>query len=495
MWQRFIAILWQLLFPRRYVHKLTATLLRWSKYDAFSLADAFEGSLILGATGSGKSTGSGQAIALAYLKAGFGGLVLTAKAGEAALWKSYCRKARRSRDLYIFKPSGKWRFNFLDYELRRPGKGAGLTENIVHLFSECLQVAERQSGQGGREDEGYWRRALHQLLRNTVDLLVMAKGAITVSDLYRIIVTAPTSAAQVSSDGWKKQSFCFECLRAADANRKTKSQQRDFDIVTDYFLAEFPNLSDKTRSVIVSTFTSMVDVLNRGVLSELFSGHTNLTPDAIDKGAIIVIDLPVKEFAQVGQFAQVLWKVAFQRAMERRNLRGKPRPVFLWADECQFFTTSYDQQFQTTCRAARVATVYLTQSISNLYAALGGNDLGKSQTDSLVGNLNLKCLHANGDPVTNEWAATLIGRCRQFLVNSNSSQQQQGGWNPLGYAQGPTTSAGVSETIDFEVQPRRFTTLRRGGRANRKQVDGILFAGGKIFSTTGRTWMPVTFRQ
>ena len=44
--------------------------------DGFRLADAFEGVVCFGSSGSGKTTGSGAAIARAYLAAGFGGLVL-----------------------------------------------------------------------------------------------------------------------------------------------------------------------------------------------------------------------------------------------------------------------------------------------------------------------------------------------------------------------------------------------------------------------------------
>jgi type IV secretory pathway TraG/TraD family ATPase VirD4 len=472
-------------------------LLNLSKWDRFTLGDACEGVLVLGATGSGKSTGSGQALALSYLAAGFGGLVLTAKSDECNLWRSYCKAAGRLGDLYVFSPSQPLRFNFLDYELTRSGPGAGITDNIVHLFCEVLQVAERQSGQGGRDVEPYWARANRQLLRNLVDLLVMSKGTLSVPDLYRAVISAPTSLKQVGSEEWQKSSFCYRCLREADSRGKSPSQFRDFEIVADYFLAEYPGLSERTRSVVVSTFTSMIDVIHRGVLAELFCGtKTNITPEAIEDGAILVIDLPVKEFAEVGQFAQVLWKVAFQRSIERRNLAQNSRPVFLWADEAQYFTTAYDMQFQTTCRAARVATVYLTQSICNFYAALGGGEAGKAQADALLANLNTKIWHALGDYVTAEWASLLIGRSRQFLTNSSTSYQAGDWFSELtGIGAAAQTSAGVSEQIDFEVQPRRFTTLRKGGPANRWEVDGIIFQGGRRFRQTGKTWMPVTFRQ
>ncbi|MBL8828002.1 MAG: hypothetical protein JNM18_13575, partial [Planctomycetaceae bacterium] len=80
-----------------------------------------------------------------------------------------------------FSPGSAWRFNFLDYELHRPGPGGGIVENLVNLFSEVLQVAERQAKFGGREDEGYWRRAMRQLVRNLLDLLILAQNYISIS--------------------------------------------------------------------------------------------------------------------------------------------------------------------------------------------------------------------------------------------------------------------------------------------------------------------------
>jgi hypothetical protein len=239
----------------------------------------------------------------------------------------------------------------------------------------------------------------------------------------------------------------------------------------------------------------MVDILNRGILRELFSGGTNITPEAVRDGAIILVDLPVKEFGEVGQFAQVLWKLAFQKSIERRAISDCTRPVFLAMDEAQCFVTANDMQFQTTCRSARVATVMLTQNISNFYAALGGTEKGKAETDSLFANLNTKIFCANGDPVTNDWAASIIGRSRQFFCNSSNSYDP-GDWlsGMTGLRGMPHTNTGVTETIEFEVQPRVFTTLRKGG-PNAWQVDAVVFQGGRRFARSGKTWMKVAFSQ
>jgi hypothetical protein len=470
-------------------------LIAWSKGVGWTLRSAFEGTLVLGATGSGKTTGSGRAIAEAFLREGFGGLVLTAKAEERPLWEGYCRNTRRKRDLIIFGPNHRWRFNFLNYELTRKGAGAGLTENIVNLFATVLEMSERNTGQGdGREDAGYWRRACRQLCRNLVDLLVIATGSVSIPDLYRLVISAPQSKEQARSQDWKAKSFCYECLRRAESRVTRTWQERDLELLTEYFVGEFPSLSPKTRGVIVSTFSSMIDVLNRGVLRELFCGETNITPEAVEHGKIILLELPVKEYAEIGAFGQAIFGYCFKRSIERRNVAKSPRPVFLWADEAQNFVGSYDMQFQTTCRAARVATVYLSQNVSNFYAALGAEQAGRSQADSLFGNLNTKIFHANSDPVTNEWAAALIGRTRQFFINANNSYEP-GSWLLNGIGQDRRATAGVSEQLQYEVQPSVFTTLRTGGRANRKQVDAIVVQNGQKFPDTGRIWRWVTFRQ
>lgn len=439
-------------------------------------------------------------MASALLRQGFGGLVLTTKPDERALWEGYCRAAGRANDLKVFGADANLRFNFLDYEATRKGDGAGLTENLVNLFSTVLEVADRGgSGGSGREDEGYWRRASRQLIRNAIELLILSQGRVSVTDLYRVVISAPTSAAQKRSPEWQAQSMCFQCLAQADNRPKSEAKKADLEVVADYFLIEYPELSEKTRSVIVSTFTSMADVLMRGILRGLFSADTNIVPEAVADGTVLVIDLPVKTFGEVGRFAQVLWKYAFQRAIERRDVAENPRPVFLWADEAQSFITSYDMQFQTTCRSSRVATVYLTQNVSNVYAALGGQEKGRVEAASLFANLNTKVLHANGDPVTNEWAANLIGRSRQFLANGSSSRSADGGWPfSLGIesmSQPGTSSAGFSETWEYEVQPSAFTHLRTGGPANGWEVGGIVFQNGRRFRATGKTWLPVSFKQ
>ena len=61
---------------------LDRPLLWFGPKDTWKIRDACEGTAVFGATGSGKTSGSGRAIAHALLKAGCGGLVMCAKPDE-----------------------------------------------------------------------------------------------------------------------------------------------------------------------------------------------------------------------------------------------------------------------------------------------------------------------------------------------------------------------------------------------------------------------------
>jgi type IV secretory pathway TraG/TraD family ATPase VirD4 len=324
---------------------------------------------------------------------------------------------------------------------------------------------------------------------------VLATGQVSVPDLYRVAASTATSLEQVRSEEWRSRSPCFRYLQESEKRPKTASQQRDFELVADYFLCELPALSDKTRSVILSTFTSMADVLNRGILRDLFTEGCNIDPTATERGKIIVVNMPLKEYGQVGLYAAVLWKFAFEKSIERRDVAKSPRPVVLWQDEGQFFLLpSIDFLFTSTSRSSRVANVLLTQSISGVMATLAGGPAGKAEADAYLSNYGTKIFHANTDPASNEYAANLIGRCKQFVISANNNYGGNDGWSNHGRQQSGRSS-GISEIVEYEVQPREFSRLRTGGVANRGEVDAIVFKNGAAFKATGRNWMKVTFRQ
>jgi hypothetical protein len=251
----------------------------------------------------------------------------------------------------------------------------------------------------------------------------------------------------------------------------------------DYWLRDLPSLAEETRTSITKTFTSKVSGLLRSPLRELLCGRSDeealpersLQPDpATGRPKIIVLNIPVKLYHNVGRMAQTLYKTIWQRAAERRAAaidagEGNWCPAFLAADECQYFVTYQDALFQQAARSAMVATVYLTQNLPNLYV-----EIGEHATHSLLGNLQTKVFLAQGDPVTNELAERMFASEMQGLRSE-----------PLTGEGAPSVSYSYAPVIPAI----RFTELRKGGwhedPAERGRIGAYIFQAGRQWVTRG----------
>jgi hypothetical protein len=446
--------------------------------DRWTVRDAFEGVQVFGATGSGKTSGSGAALALKMLRMGFGGLILTVKKDERDLWahpqKGYFALAgRKEKEIFILSNDGRYQFDFLEYESKRSGPGARETSELARLFSTVLEAAGQGSGSG---NDPYWSRALNQLLTNTLDLTWFAEGKVSLQRLIKLVQVAPMTIADTEREGW------MNLVGDARANANTPAEKRDLELTLDYFNHEFPRLSDRTRSSIVSIFTSMADVLLRGTIGSIFaSGRFTIAPELSHEGGLILLDLPVKEYGETGRIAQMVFKYIWQKAAERRDRSQPMRPMFLWSDESQELLTGHDAAFQATARSSAVATVYLTQNIRNYHARLGGGAKAEAETDSLLGNLGTMIFHANGDPTTNQYAERKFGY---------GPAQKQGGSVTEGR---PTLS--WSEATEPTVSAKRFTMLRKGSPTNKRQVDGLVFQTGRTWEATNDNHVLKVFEQ
>ncbi len=469
---------------------LNSPLLFFSSKDAWTVNDATQGISIMGATGSGKTSGSGATLAKAFLRAGMGGLVMCAKPEERLLWEQYAKETGRSDSLVIFSPDKDkrhnqfWRFNFLEYELQRTGRGGGQTEIIVNLITRISEIAEGTHDIAGKEQ--FWERAMRQLVRNAIEIIALSQKTLTLKDIVKLVRDAPNSLEQIGEDAkWWDTSYCAKCLLTASENAKTPRELNDFEMAEDYWLHEFPNLGDRTRSSIIATFTSVADQLLHGIAWEMFCTETNIVPEMTYKdGAVIILDLPIQEYQVLGRITQGIFKFMFQRAILRRNPKTDPLPVFLWADEAQNFVSSFDYQYQAVARSARSCTVYMTQNISNYYSVLGGPN-SQSEAHAFLANLQTKIFHANGDHATNQYAADTIGQKWQTAASYSVSNA----------GQGPSNTGGGGEVVQYKILPAEFTTLRKGGPENDFQVSGVVFQGGRIWKATNDTYLTSVFEQ
>lgn len=363
--------------------------------DSWTVEDAMKGVSIMGGTGSGKTTASGKKIALKFLAAGWGGVVLCAKSDEAKLWESYCEEAGRKDDMILFGKNSKHDengkeynksykgqtmvFNPLDYEMKRKGEGAGETQNLTNIFMNIYRVGDRIAGGGETKDERFWDVALKRCLNRIIELLKMAQEDLSYANMIKIVSSYSelneeklvAEIRKMKEGGYTAVDTQYNnfrgrrLLNAYFYNFYGKEEEGElwetFQLVVNYFIKDLILMGEKTRATITESFMGLAEPFLSGILAKHFSAATNVFPEwTYQFQKIIVLDFPIKEYLDSGITAQSLFKLMFQQAIERRNTEDFPIPVFLWCDEAQYFVNPYDQIFLTTARSSRTSTVYLS---------------------------------------------------------------------------------------------------------------------------------------
>lgn len=511
---------------------LDRPLLSITKKDKFTLRDAVQGVFVSGGIGSGKTSGSGAALAAAYLKSGMGGLVLCAKPEEAELWRKYCAKHGRSKHL-IELDGWNGGFNVIAYELVRQGP-AGINA-VVECLMRLLEMAKAASPNPGRTGDAFWEDTTRQILRNAIPIIYTATGTVRIADVLSFVRSAPRSPDEMANPDWQADSFFFQCYLAAADILDDATGERS----TSYWRNDFATLDQKTRGNVVISLTTALDRFNHGWLQQMFCGQTTVVPELTFHGQIILLNMPALTLNEDGIIAQQLFKYMWQRAVLARN--GLPpaqqeRFVFLWADEAQYFVNSYDAEFLSTCRGSRACVVFLTQSLPTFYAKMSSGENARDRVHHLLGNFATKIWHNNSCPETNEWASRTIGRSLQQRSNHSTSTgsnqnfgmqmgegsnwgraRKSGGFfglgggfgsgdDPLwhsepgseggsdnwgrnrGHGRSSGSSWGTSEQMEHIIEAGLFgRMLKTGGPANGSRVSAVWYQAGKRFSSGGNS--------
>lgn len=482
----------------------------------WTIRDSFEGTQIFGGIGSGKTSGSGRTFAIGFLKKGYGGLVLTAKNEEKDLWIGYCKATNRSDDLIIVEPGSEYYFNFLQYEAQHSSPQFPVSQNIVQVLKTVIRASEEKNS--GTSDDPFWETALDMLIYNCVELSLLAFGTVTVETLNTLALSAPKKSddLNVTGDDENIQHTCIVALNGIKKQIKEKLERwkkgkplrildtlstEDFDRVMNsvvpeaqafagverFFIDTYRNLSERTRSIIEFSFLGFLSHLMREPLYSLFSKYNyKYTPDVCLKGKIILLNLPVKSYYHAGRDCQILFKYIWQRAMERRDIKNNPLPVFLFADEAQHFLHEYDAEYQATARGSMIATLYITQNLPNYHANMGGTK-SEYRVKSFLGTLATKIFHANADIETNKYASDLVGDA--YRVSKTKTRSYSGDENNKF-----NMSEAESKVLEKAIRPEKFGLLRTGGPRNDKQVDALIHTQGNTWPEQ-KNYAFITFNQ
>lgn len=463
-----------------------------SDADVWRIRDASEGLLIFGAIGSGKTSGSGYAVAQAFLQAGYGGLILTVKPDEAARWIRLCQQNGRAADCIHITPASGHRLNLLDYETQRPGERLSIADDLIELFRSVLAVSS--GSKRSEKRDSFWTTAPNRLMGRLFDTFLLAQEPFTLDALIRFVECAPTSLVKP----WQEIPYFAEVVTRAQENAAKGSEQdrEDFQKAFHYWTQAFPAITDITRSGIITGFTAMADTLNGRGIKEIIGAETNITPEQILSGKIVILDFPVKEGARGGLMVQAAWRLLFQQAVERRADKGKltARPVFLWEDEGHEFYSQNDVRFQPTARDVRAAHVILSQNIEN-FLSLGHNE---HAVYAVFAAMNSCILHTNGDHRTNKWASERIGNVREKRMRTDGLFRGITAEDLSIWPRRPEDNKSIGH-ISFEksdepaVRPEDFSKLKRGGNGTCEAL--IVWLSHQFACNRGRNYCVRTFSQ
>lgn len=444
---------------------LDQVLFCWGRKDPYTVRDLLQSMLVLGQTGSGKTSSVLALMALAILKLRrSGGLILASKPEELLDWARWFSMAGRSDDLIVFDSSGDKKFNCVDFIVQSGGDAREVTQHLTTV-SEAL-------GRHGEGNDPFWAESQFRLLYNAVVALMIGLGRVTLPELKSFIVSAKQGNLDADAENAWKSSFHYKVMVAGEKKAKSDRDAYDYKSAVQYWSSEYPFMDNKPRSSILAGVMNVLSVLNTGMVRDLISTETNVSPRDMEAGKWVLVNLPIDEHGQSGKIIMHSWKLITQKYILRRHVDQNSNTITIIADEAQDIASSFDHQFLAKSRSHYGSMLYLTQSIHSFMGEAMGH-AAEHKARTLFTNFRYKVAVTLGDLESATYLCGLLGE----RVDTLGSFNKEGG--------------NISESMQKVLQPIHLLT---GLRSHGGVVDGYVFRSGIPFST-GENHLRVQLEQ
>jgi hypothetical protein len=342
--------------------------------------------------------------------------------------------------------------------------------------------------------DDFWSNTTNQLMRKLMDIFLLAGEPLTLNGMVRFINFAPKDEHK----DWRAIKMFASVITRAEktALEGTDEDKRIYQESFEYWTQVYPKITDVTRSGFITAFSAMADTLSGRGIYEMIGTETNLTPEMILSGKIVILDIPLKGNIQGGLMVQAMWKLLFQQAVERRADKGlkTARPAFLWEDEGHEFFSQHDVRFQPSARDCRAPHVIISQNIHN-FLHLGHNE---HAVKAVFAAMNTYICHTNGDLDTNRWASDRIGGVKKLKLTTDGLLKPLRDKDISFFDRRPeeVESVGrlkIAEETKQAMLPEDFAKLQRGGEGTCEAV--ILWLAHRFAANQNRNFCVLTFEQ
>lgn len=400
--------------------------------------------LVLGDTGTGKTSGVLRPVIKAWTDANSGGLVVLDGKGVLPA------EVAGLQDFRVISPTHD---AFNPIENLTPDEVA---DGIAAMFASPNAA------------DPYFDLAATKLIRAAANVLKLAAAVspsihFNLSHLYALAMTeAGMDAARAALFDGAKESL--------------EKMPRVAQTAWQYLSIEFPALPERTRGSILGNVSVWLSTfVDNEKLAAWADATTGVQIEDALGGARIGVLLPEAEYGRAGAAVANLCKQRLYRALKLRGDSWKPgrdKRVLLLVDECQSLLTKDDTAMLPIARSLGLHALFSTQNVDGMIAALGGSPK-IHEAEQLLGQFKSVISLSVSTKATKEFVADRMGSCpRARYTNVNASaldaagtaqalKRQAGGYSPdTAVGQATLHSGAVAQMRKISGLGGQFTAMK-----------------------------------
>lgn len=420
--------------------KLTSSLFRWPGTSReFPVSEAVRGIQIFGATGSGKTSGSGAFIAQSILLHGIGGLILTCKKDDFTLWERFAKNTGVSDSIVRIGWDTNFCLNIFEFVRNNTDDPKNVHIEIADVMKDFFFDRE------GGEVDNFWTKSRELLVVNIIRSFVINDTPITIQNIYMFI-----------GELYLLKKKAAKAIFISSLVGKT-------DDLNKYFFESLPSLADETLSSTILTLEVQLGRYAHSKVGEMFMGKTNIDPRVMLSGARLVIDTPVERYGNEGLLINVLWKAVFEK-MVLKHKDKKSELTFKWEDEAHNTVTKRDALFNSTSRDKNQINVYCTQGVNNYL--LNAAKASEKSVSALLLNIGTKIFHQTTENKTFEIVKDLSGTTEIEKKREHKDSESK-------------VSVTTEKAKEEKIKRDEVIKLRKGGKETGFFVDAFVSQGGE----------------
>ena len=416
----------------------------------------YTGILVVGDTGSGKTTCAGFPWLEKMIQSGLGGLVLDAGGSYVRFVRQQMKAAGREQDLIVIEPGGAHKYN----PIAKPDMGSTDLAGWIFQVIKNLEGTQKQTG-----TEAFWDQQGKAYANVMLELCRLLDPHVTLEMLYRL------------NTDEKTRHKILKFLEKELIEGTTDERAHRIKHLLHYFNNEWAQMPANMRGSIPTTFNGAVQMFSSDfALHRTFCPHPHeegifpgFNNESFDSGKVVVLDMPLRKFPEAGRVLATLLKLDFQRGVLRRT-EGRSeaevtRPCFLLIDEAQNYVTASkemgDAVYLAESRKNKPINIYLSQSIDSFKDAFHDADA----CNVFFNNLRTKVFLSQEGPESQKMCAELCGKATYW--KKTVTESEAGRQSSVNYATGGLAheEVAVSKTVayaehdEYLFKPHDFRNL------------------------------------